>query len=65
MSGTGEDWPAETDTNHTDYGSGMSEWCTNCHSGMASGLSHNHPSGNDARLKILADLYNPMWPAVI
>ncbi len=39
---------AETDDNHTDYGSGMSEWCTNCHSSMVGRGSSQHPSGRDA-----------------
>ena len=45
---TQADWPSETDNNHVDYGSGMSEWCTNCHSGYDV-QTHNaafvHPSG--------------------
>ncbi len=45
---TQADWPAETDNNHVDYGFGMSEWCTNCHSGYDV-QTHNaafvHPSG--------------------
>jgi hypothetical protein len=57
-SGLGNKWPAETDQNHTDYGSGMSEWCTNCHSGFASGLTHGHPAGNHAHLRALAMLYD-------
>jgi hypothetical protein len=45
-------WPAETDTNHTDYGSGMSEFCANCHSGFTAdgSAAHRHPSSNDAHM---------------
>ncbi|MBI5664592.1 MAG: cytochrome C [Nitrospirae bacterium] len=39
----------ETNTNHTAYGSGMSEWCGNCHNELLSG-SDKHPAGNSARL---------------
>jgi predicted CXXCH cytochrome family protein len=35
----------ETDENHVDYGSGMSEWCANCHDAMLDGASLQHPSG--------------------
>jgi hypothetical protein len=47
----------ETDSNHTDYGSGMSEWCANCHpafltaSSIAAG-GHVHPAGNDQKLSM-------------
>jgi len=34
---------AESDSSHVDYGSGMSEWCGNCHAGV---LSRNHEVGN-------------------
>jgi hypothetical protein len=36
-----------SDTNHTDYQSGMSEWCSNCHSGFTGFGSgnHTHPAG--------------------
>lgn len=43
----------ETDTNHPAYGSGMSEWCVNCHAGMGdggSGTGKSHPAGNDVKL---------------
>lgn len=33
------DW-RETDSNHTAYGSGMSEWCANCHPLMLAGGMH-------------------------
>lgn len=39
----------ETDSNHPAYGSGMSEWCANCHNDMLSG-SGKHPAGDNARL---------------
>lgn len=39
----------ETDRNHVAYGTGMSEWCSNCHAarGDESG-SHQHPAGSHA-----------------
>ncbi len=39
----------ETDSNHTAYGSGMSEWCSNCHINF---LNDNgkHPASNNAKL---------------
>jgi hypothetical protein len=42
----------ETDSNHTDYGSGMSEWCANCHSGFLSQsvADHRHPASDAAGL---------------
>jgi hypothetical protein len=43
-----DNW-TETDTNHTAYGSGMSEWCGNCHNEMLSG-SNKHPSGDNSKL---------------
>lgn len=46
----------ETDSNHTAYGSGMSEWCSNCHQGYLSG--YKHPSGNEARLSSVISNYN-------
>jgi hypothetical protein len=38
----------ETDSAHTDYGSGMSEWCANCHTAFinTSVGTHAHPAGN-------------------
>ena len=42
------DW-TETDANHTAYGSGMSEWCGNCHGSLLDQVT-KHPSGNNARL---------------
>lgn len=42
------DW-TETDSHHTAYGSGMSEWCGNCHSSYLNSSSR-HPSGNNSKL---------------
>ena len=45
-----------TGQTHVAYGSGMSEWCANCHgsmleNGFASGTAgHRHPAGNQAKL---------------
>jgi hypothetical protein len=51
---------AETDRNHVAYGSGMSEWCTNCHRGRSDGSgSPQHPSGRHAVLgSAIAANYN-------
>jgi hypothetical protein len=43
--------------NSTDYGSGMSEWCGNCH-GEYLNDNNKHPSGNAEKLGGLADNYN-------
>ncbi len=51
------DWLPESDANHPDYISGMSEWCTNCHSGYLSNKNLSHPAGPMARLKDLANIY--------
>lgn len=53
-------WPAETETNHVDYGFGMSEWCANCHSGFTAdgAITHRHPASNDAHLNGQAVNYN-------
>lgn len=51
----------ETDSSHTDYGQGMSEWCSNCHTQfLASGGEgqHKHPNGAGATLGDHADNYN-------
>lgn len=54
----------ESDTSHVDYGSGMSEWCTNCHSDMlnnehGAGAGFEHPSGDSAKLEqSFIDTYN-------
>jgi len=45
----------ESDPSHVDYGSGISEWCANCHQGilnsggMGGGMSH-HRAGDDVQL---------------
>jgi len=41
-------------TIHNAYQSGMSEWCANCHNGMANsyGAGFHHPSGDDAQNEI-------------
>lgn len=38
----------ETDQNHVDYGSGMSEWCANCHRAMLGDSGVRHPAGATA-----------------
>ena len=49
---------------HVAYGSGMSEWCANCHTQMhddsySSGTGIKHPAGNGAKLtQAIADNYN-------
>jgi hypothetical protein len=43
--------------NYVDYGSGMSEWCANCHTDYIND-SHKHPSGNGEHLNGLGDNYN-------
>lgn len=53
--GTGGDLEAETDLAHPDYGSGMSEWCINCHSGFTG--FHTHPAGEKYRMGNLAAHY--------
>jgi hypothetical protein len=42
----------EADDSHTDYGSGMSEWCANCHTGFLnqSIATHRHVAGDNAGL---------------
>jgi len=42
------DW-VETDANHTAYGSGMSEWCSNCHPDFLNS-GNKLPAGNGAKL---------------
>ena len=39
----------ETDFTHTAYGSGMSEWCGNCHGGLLNN-GDKHPSGSSPKL---------------
>lgn len=41
---------------YVDYGSGMSEWCRNCHAGYTGGT--RHVAGNDEVLNGYADNYN-------
>ena len=54
----------ETDTSHVSYGSGMSEWCANCHEAILftehTSINHsfNHPSGYSAFLGDSVDWYN-------
>ncbi|MDA8324609.1 MAG: hypothetical protein M0033_00155 [Nitrospiraceae bacterium] len=50
---------------HTDYGSGIAEWCANCHQGFlnndATGTTgtHRHPAGDSATLgSTIAGFYN-------
>ncbi|MCB2184503.1 MAG: hypothetical protein KQH63_20970 [Desulfobulbaceae bacterium] len=50
-------WLAEDDANHPEYISGMSEWCTNCHSGYLSDKNLSHPAGAMARLQDLSNTY--------
>ena len=42
----------ESDSAHTDYGQGMSEWCANCHTGFTADSSNpmRHPASDDAHL---------------
>jgi hypothetical protein len=42
----------ESDTRHTDYGKGMSEWCATCHTKFLAGGKgeHKHPAANTATL---------------
>jgi len=48
----------ETDSNHTAYGSGMSEWCSNCHTDYLNG-NNKHSAGNSAKLNNdIASNYN-------
>jgi len=49
----------ESDDRHTDYGTGMSEWCTQCHTGFDQGeAGGKHPSDSGATLGDLEDNYN-------
>lgn len=48
----------QSDTSHVDYGSGMSEWCGNCHEAYlnnehnkSGGSGFGHPAGNARRLE--------------
>jgi len=56
---------SESDTSHVDYGSGMSEWCGNCHGGILrtehkiGGSTLEHPAGNFEKLETdIAANYN-------
>lgn len=54
----------ETDNSHVDYGSGMSEWCANCHDSLltgdhqTAGGSFEHPVGSGASLGDFINAYN-------
>lgn len=52
----------ESDTSHVAYGSGMSEWCINCHSSYLTGnhsSQFTHPSGNGITLtSLMISTYN-------
>ena len=53
----------ETDSNHPAYGSGMSEWCANCHpaflNSSTGGVGGKHPAGKGAKLNSdIAKNYN-------
>ena len=54
---------SETDSRHPAYGSGMSEWCANCHpvflNSSTSGVGGKHPAGTGAKLNAkIANNYN-------
>jgi len=51
---------AERDNRHTDYGSGMSEFCANCHFEMLTAATgeHTHPAGASAGFAGLDVTYN-------
>ena len=53
----------ETDSSHPAYGSGMSEWCANCHpaflNSSTGGVAGKHPAGKGAKLNAdIAKNYN-------
>jgi hypothetical protein len=53
----------ETDSRHPAYGSGMSEWCANCHPAFLNssqgGAAAKHPAGKEAKLNAdIAGNYN-------
>jgi hypothetical protein len=53
----------ETDSSHPAYGSGMSEWCANCHpaflNSSTGGVGGKHPAGKRANLNAdIAENYN-------
>lgn len=48
----------ESDISHVDYGSGMSEWCRNCHEAIHKGRSSfEHPAGERLETEMI-DTYN-------
>ena len=47
----------DRETSHVAYGSGMSEWCKNCHS-TAITKGHSHPAGATAKMKECSGKYN-------
>jgi hypothetical protein len=53
-------WGATHYGQRVDYGSGMSEWCANCHSGFytLSSSEHRHPAADSAHLNGEAGNYN-------
>ena len=50
---------SESDADHPAYGSGMSEWCSNCHGALSKDGPHRtHASGRHALLGKKATIYN-------
>jgi hypothetical protein len=47
----------ETDASHVSYGTGMSEWCGNCHGDYVD-AANKHPAGNTNTLGGMATNYN-------
>ena len=47
----------DSETSHVAYGSGMSEWCMNCHSTAVS-AGHSHPAGATAKMEGSSGKYN-------
>jgi len=47
----------ESDASHPAYGTGMSEWCANCHPDYLN-ATYKHPAGNPQALLSKADTYN-------
>lgn len=48
----------ETDSNHTAYGSSMSEWCCNCHTNFLN-ITNKHPAESSAKLSsVIVSNYN-------
>ncbi len=52
VAATSKNGTPERDNAHTDYGSGMSEWCANCHTAFINTTvgTHAHPAGNGDNL---------------